>query len=782
MLPLILRSVAVYGATAAALLWLANRFVAPIRPRIGLVLACAPLLFTGRATFTGSVYGAVDILYNAPPFEAHRERLRVAAPRSPSLGDVVYQQIPWRAAARRAVAEGRPPLWNPAVLAGEPLAAVQQPGILQPGAWIGLLLPMPQAWTFDMTLRFLIALLCAYLFARDLGCGELPSLLAAAGWAFSDYFVFFLGFPNSATMAPFPLALLGARGDAREQDGRGVALLVLALSESLVGGHPETALHTGAATGLYFLFELSRAERGRRRRALLLALASVGLTLGLCAIILLPLAEVLPLTAQHQGRKNFYAFTRRSVPWSESLFRLAPQVVPYSIGVDGHGSVKDGFIVPSLYAGSLLFPFAFAGAFSRRREAWFFLGLGFLSLSVCVKTVAADLLARLPFFDIAINEYMIILATFSVCVLAGLGAESLGQAEGRRALWAGALLTLAAVSVLYRIHAPLMKSLGMSAAYRRERLLLQILPLVLGVGAAALGRRRFASLGLAAALGLFLVSRVLEAGRVNPVMPAATCYPPLPVLSGIPRGTPYRMTALGLNFIPNAAAVYDLEDVRGYEAMTLALLYQTFPIWSVQQGFWFNRVDDPTTPFLSFLNVRWVLTPLDSHVPAGWRAVSESDGLRLVENPRALERVFVPRLYRGEPDSEKRQVLLGQIGDFGERGLVAADTGGRWVENGRAVVMIDSYEAERLGLTVEAEAPALVGTSIPAWPGWKVDLDGAPAKTIPFNHAFLAFHVPPGSHRVTLRYAPDGFRHGAAASLATVVLSAILLRRRHRAP
>src|SRR5206468_877023 len=99
-----------------------------------------------------------------------------------------------------------------------------------------------------------------------------------------------------------------------------------------------------------------------------------------------------------------------------------------------------------------------------------------------------------------------------------------------------------------------------------------------------------------------------------------------------------------------------------------------------------NRVDDPTTPFLSFLNVRWVLTPLDSRIPPGWSALSESDGLRLIENPRVLSRAFVPRFYRGEPDPARRLSLLGEIDDFGQRGVIATQTNGAWIENGRARV------------------------------------------------------------------------------------------------
>src|SRR5690349_8639592 len=75
-------------------------------------------------------------------------------------------------------------------------------------------------------------------------------------------------------------------------------------------------------------------------------------------------------------------------------------------------------------------------------------------------------------------------------------------------------------------------------------------------------------------------------------------------------GEPYRVAGIGNALVPNVSAVYGIEDVRAYEAMTLSRLRDTFPLWCVPQGVWFNRVDDATRPFLSFLNVRWLLTEL----------------------------------------------------------------------------------------------------------------------------------------------------------------------------
>jgi hypothetical protein len=776
---LVARSVAVYLAAAGLFVWVAHRFVTPIRRRVALALIGAPLLLTGPATFTGGVYAGVDILYDAPPFQAHRESLGVAPVRSPVLADVVEQHIPWRASARRAIAAGRLPLWNPDTLVGEPLLAVQQAGVLQPGTWIGMLLPMPQAWTFDMSLRLLIALLSAYLLFRDLGCGALAALLGAAGWAFSDFFVVFLGFSIAPPTAPFPLMLLGARRVAREPGGRSGGLLAAALVLGLMGGHPETVLHTGAASALYFVFELARSEARRVGKALAVGALSSGVAFGLSAVVLLPLAEILPSTAEHVFRNAWYAHSRRSVEAAESVFRLVPQIVPYAVGVDGHSRVKTGFLMPSAYAGALLLPFAFSGLFARRRERWFFLGLGLLALSVCTKTAAADWITKLPLFDIAINEYLIVVSTMSLCVLAALGAERLVRGEGRRAFAAGAVGSAALIVILNASYRSSMYDLRMPPAYLRERLALQLVPLLLGA-ALTLGLRRRPALGLGGALFVFTAARILEVGRINPTIPAQALFPDVPILAKIPRGSPERMAAVGATFIPNASAVYDLEDVRGYSALSLSRLRETYPLWCALKGGWFNFVDDPATPFLAFLGTHWVLLPPDAPVPPGWPVLAESDGLRLVENPRALPRAFAPRFWRAESDPAKRLGLLGEIRDFRERGIIEGQSDGSWTENGRARIAVEAYRPESLVLKIETDNDTVIGTSITLWPGWMVDVDGVAAPTFPFNHAFVGFRIAAGSHRVVLRYFPKGVRNGLAVSGATlaVLIAGVLVARR----
>ncbi len=777
---LVARSLAVYAASAALLLWLAHRFVLPLPRRIAFLLAAAPLLFTGRAIFTGGVYGPIDILYNGYPFGSLRQELSVAADRTPLLSDIVYQQIPWRAAVREALADGRPPLWNPHVLAGEPLSAVAQSAVLHPGTLLGMLLPLPQAWTFDVTLRLLIALLAAYLFLRELGCGAGGALFGALGWAFSNWMIFFLGVPPMPAAAPVPLLLLGVRRVVRQPGAPGAAIAAVAVFLIAAAGHPETLLHAGFGAGLYGLFELAGARIASRARSLAWAAFAAVFGLGLSAVVLGPVAEALPHTQEHFLRMNWYAKQSRSVPGPQSLARLTPQVVPYAVGVSGRGRVLEGFHEPSAYAGALLFPLAFAGLFARNRDRWFFLGVGALGLAVWTKTPAADALAKLPLFDIALNERMLLWTLLALCVLAALGADRLGEGEGAPGVVAGGLATLGLVLGLFVRAEPRLAALGMPAAFARERLLLQVVPLVAGIAlAAALGRRRN-KLVLPALLVLLAGSRVLEEGATHPTMAAKAFYPRFPVLDAVPRGSGERIAGVGNALIPNTASVYGLDDVRGYEAMTLRRFHETFPLWCVEQPVWFNRIDDPTRPFLAFLAARWVLAEAGFPPPPGWTTRAEGAGLRLLENPGALPLAFAPRRYRSEPEPARRLQALGSIENFGERGIVEDGPAGDWIENGEASVVIASASAGLLDLRIDARSPALVAASLPAWPGWRAEVDGSRTGVLTYNHAFLAVRVPAGRHHLALRYSPDGFRYGAAVSLATLAAGAVILRRSRR--
>jgi len=169
--------------------------------------------------------------------------------------------------------------------------------------------------------------------------------------------------------------------------------------------------------------------------------------------------------------------------------------------------------------------------------------------------------------------------------------------------------------------------------------------------------------GLAVAiLALVLLERANEDGGLYPALPKSVFYPEVPLIAAIPRDG--RMAGVGAALIPNNAALYEHEDARGYNAMTNRRLYETYPLWSAYQRAWFNRIDDLSRPFLSFLNVRYALASESAAVPSGWRLRASDRQTRLFENPGALPRAFVPRVIRYVRENPVEEMKSAT--DFGE--------------------------------------------------------------------------------------------------------------------
>lgn len=270
-------------------------------------------------------------------------------------------------------------------------------------------------------------------------------------------------------------------------------------------------------------------------------------------------------------------------------------------------------------------------------------------------------------------------------------------------------------------------------------------------GMAADRWRRLVPLILAAVL----IERVLEDGGIYPAIDRRAFYPDVVHVKG--EGL-FRIAGVGATLLPNGAAMYELEDVRGYEAMTFRRLAETYPLWSRYQPAFFNIIDDPSRPFLDFLNVRYIFSERE-----------------VIENHDALPRAFIPRRIRFE---RKDQVVqqMSEAGDFADMAWIE---GGPTHEraNGRGAVTIRRKGLEyALRATMESDGWIVVSAS--AWKGWRAYLDGRRVETQFANHAFLGVFVPKGTHDIRLVYLPESFVWGRAISLVTLALMILVACRR----
>ncbi len=275
-------------------------------------------------------------------------------------------------------------------------------------------------------------------------------------------------------------------------------------------------------------------------------------------------------------------------------------------------------------------------------------------------------------------------------------------------------------------------------------------------------------------LALLCAQRLVEDGGIYPSLPRRTFYPEVPVLAAMKAAEPFRMVGVGATLIPNTSALYGLEDVRGYDAMTFGRLAQTYPLWCTPQPVYFNRVDDLTRPILSMMNVRFALAPRALAPPEGWRVVLDDRDSRLLENTRALPRVFAPRFIRFREDDGQVLGEMSEARDFAEVGWIASKSipPGQ-VANAKATLVTrregNGYEIDA---TMDGAGWLIVSDS--AWKGWRVTIDGRRTRAHYANHAFLGVHVPAGRHRVRLVYRPTEFIVGLILSSAALVIVALV--------
>lgn len=780
-----------YFATAALLTWLGRRLIAPFSSRAQLLLVLLPLLFTGRAILTGAVYAPIDLPYLTEPLKATRAEHGITDFHNGMLSDVYSLNIPWKAATRAAWAHGWP-LWNPFSFCGDILAASAQPTPYEPLFLLSLLLPLANSLTFLAAITFFVAGLLMFLFLRELRCSEVASLGGAVAWMFCTFLVFWLEWVITPTTLWLPLVLLAVRRIVRRRDVASAGLLTFAFVMMLLNGHPESALHIVAIGMVWALAELRSVRFAGFVRAALSGGGAGLVALLLTAIYMLPVIEAIPQTAEQRYRQEVYARQPRSVTGRESLQRLSSSFVPFRFGAPNREWPADPPFAPypeSASCGSAALALAAFGLWrSRWRGRWFVFALVAGGLVFAINLAPfADWLAKLPLFDIALNGRLAMVAAFGIAVLAALGIDALVAEERPVRLAVAALAVTIALGAVIASQWSSMIAWKLTPAYLRTSAAFLLIPPV-AIAMAALVARRNRRAAAALVVTIVALQRMFDLADFYPTLPAAMFYPRLPLLSSLPKtDEPYRIVGTGSTFIPNTAAVYGLEDVRGYQAMTFAPMRESQPHWSFQQPVWFNRIDDlaRASTHLSAMNVRFAIADDALTPPEGWREVAHVQRTKLFENSRVAPRAFIPA---------NMAVAADPVREWGDR-LFDVDDFQRWswVEvpgapastapngTGRVTIRRDGYNAFDLDATLDS--PAWIVISEMAWKGWRAYSGGEPVKVRRANHALLGIYLDRGHHAVRLQYLPHSFVVGRAISVATLVLLALtaLVTRSRRA-
>jgi len=788
------------GAVYTGAVYLARRCGIDIPWRVAFFFFALVLTFFFPVLTQDAVNTSVDFLGTLPPWEYTAPEHRAG---NRQLNDLALQIVPWAHQVREGWRSLSPPLWNSASGAGYPLLASAQASALSPLRLLGLPLSLAHSLSFEAAMKVLLALTFTFLWCRRRDYGELASTIGAVAFGFSTFIMVWLHFPliTTACFVPaifFTLDLLAERVTYP----RFVALAVVG-TIMLFGGHPETVSHTAFLAALYVLW-IVVVERGKARLLVAIAGAAV-VTLFLAAPFLAPFAESVTKSKRYQELANRVEEPKVAfADWPSAILLFSPQfhgAMPHEAWGPAHAESISGF------AGILgVAAWVALAAHVIRRRRWrsheaFFVVAALLALGIVLDwPLIGDLFHRV--FHLAANARIRLLLVLLLAMLTAAAVDLIPRDR------ASVLIGLGGASALLPI-AYLTSSFW--TVHQRETALLAMLPSLAVLGVALLtvllvpmkiatDARAHWRLALPYVLLFAVTAELWNVSRDwNPVVSDQWMYPKTPLLQALeelPHDQPFRIAANAATFFPNVSAVYGYEDVRVHDPMANG---RYVGLLSHVAGYdpteYFAHWPDWDHPLLDYLNVRYVLTSAGGELPPRFRLRYDGTDGRIFENAEVLPRFFAVSNVVIEFNDVLYAQKLRDLRDWSNTALLEkldVETPRqrddffkpRPADSPVATTRIMTSSPTDYHLRVRAPRWTLIVSSVPWWPGWKVERNGVRIEPIRVNGAFLGFAVPPGELDVRVWYDPWTFRLGTilAATTTLALLAFGLWPRRARAP
>lgn len=224
----------------------------------------------------------------------------------------------------------------------------------------------------------------------------------------------------------------------------------------------------------------------------------------------------------------------------------------------------------------------------------------------------------------------------------------------------------------------------------------------------------------------------------------------------------------------NAAMLYGLSDIRGYDSIIAKQYVEYMRALAPQDELLYNRIapfydySPLSSPLLNLLNVKYVLTTRTVPYPA-WPLVYDGE-LKIYQNPNVLPRAFLvgnARVFAG------RDALLAALPTLKPAQEVWLETTspplGERTEAASGRVAVTKYTGGEVTLDVRTSAPTYLVLADTYFPGWIGQIDGQDTPVYRADGNFRAVVVPQGEHTVRFKYSPVSFRVGSVLSLLAVI-------------
>ncbi|HEY8515792.1 MAG TPA: hypothetical protein VIS07_09805 [Candidatus Binatia bacterium] len=766
-----------------------------------------------------------------------------AVPSNGLMMDTLIFTLPARVYNGEMLRAGEIPFWNPHVFAGYPHYALIQNNALYPLSALFDLIEPISGMGFSILLHLALAGCLTFAFLRAQGLADAPAFVGAAAFELNGMFLVRISAPSYVFSGTWlPLMLLGALRLARSGEIRAGWPLLIAVTLSVLGGHPQITSLCLTMTGAFLVVEVLATAGERRVARLAHAVGAMAvlvvLGVGVAGFQVVPFLELMGSSAR--GAEPLEVYRRSTLPFTGLLQAIVPDVFGHPNEtnywfaelahlVDGIADDERGWVLnycgQNLYTG-LVPPVLAAVAVarsSRRRAVLFLAAVAIASLGILLGGPLLDLAYfTIPGFrhsrpDRVVFLYMsavALLAAYGFAALAGDDAAAHDAAQRRRTRWQALAVLLvlgmmvawpvatrvvdpqaraelatwlAEARARWALHAPALRPQTIATAV-----------LALACGALVLAARRLPrAVQLACWTTLLVVPLLLFGWRFNPmqVRPefGTTAFEQALLRANEARGgvrVARILVGLRQALPANTLQQLGVDDIHGASAAGVGGyldLIATADPQAVARSKYFRAFRDAevaSTRLLDLLNVGLVLANVE--LPPPYEPLASEDGVTLYANPRTLPRFFlVEQIERYATPEEGRARLLSPSFDPSRRVLLRAEddvtlppSPAGAASSGATRVRVEDRSAHAVRLRVTAPQPAVLVSSEVFYPGWQTRIDGEVAPTLLVNTAFRGVVLPAGEHEVEMVYVPRSFHLGVAVTVVSLLAAALVLRPR----
>lgn len=695
---------------------------------------------------------------------------------------------------------GAIPQWNPYLFGGLPYIGAMHGDIFYPSAWLRWIMPIDLAITWGMALHFVFAGFFTYRFSRALGLLWGPSVIAGVAYELGGIVASQMSPGHDgklfvSALAPLAFWVLLHAIRNRATWAYGVFAIVCALA---ILGHYHMAYFLFVALGLWALYlgfwDPQRPRDGGGLTAIGMTTVGVVVGAGLSALQVLPFLEYIPFSPRAAGGSDTgweFATSYAFPPW-ETFTLILPEFNGLLDNYWGQNPVK----FHTEYAGFLPVALAmFACGDRTRRTLVVAMGAGFVLFMLFA--FAGHTPFYRPFFEslpllkkIRAMGMVFYLASFFLCVLAGIGAERLlARAISMRTVLAvtgvlGVFALLGAVGALQ----PLAEALATpdradavagNAQYLRvgaTRLLV-----VAAVGGSILCSVATGRVRRGLAVGALLAVTAVDLWSIDrkfyTFSPRAAELFSDDIVTTYLKGVapPYRVFDAGNSYGWSLLMAYRIPIATGYHGFEL----QRYAELAGKYEGWRN-IGAPNV--LDLLAIGYVILPDTQTIP-GFTQVVPRTKTAFGTTAVVYERDTMPPYARVVPSAAMvpEDQVVATITDprFPVDGVVlVADTTALVSRVAQSpyppspvVASVDSWQPGAMTISLEGvdSLPSHLLVSENWYPAWRAAVDGKPAIVRRANHTLLSVDLPAGASRVTLTFDSEAYRSGKLISLVSLV-------------